>query len=315
MTMKLGLLTAILDSHDDGSKWSFEEAIDFAANNGFPAVEVACWPAGSGANRRYAGVCHIDAVRVNQDDAYANYVVEYAKSKGVVISSLGYYSNPCSPDLEARGASIAHLEALIDASAKLGVNMVTTFIGRDQWKTVDDNLPIVAEVWVPLMKKAEEKGVKIAIENCPMLFTKDQWPGGQNIMCTPENWTKVFDVVKSDNLGINYDPSHCIWQGLSITDPIYDFSDKIFHAHSKDIRLNTTNMAKRGSMAYPLDIMKPVIPSHGDVDWGAFFAALCDVGYNGYVALEIEDKAYEANEAAVVESILIAKKFLNQFVM
>lgn len=313
--MRLGLLTAILDSHDDGSKFSYEEAIDFAANNGFPAIECACWPAGEGAARRYAGVCHINAEKVNEDDVYAKHVVDYAKEKGVVISALGFYSNPVTPDLEARGASIAHIEALIDASAKLGVNMVTGFIGRDQWKTVDDNLPVVAEVWKPLMKKAEAKGVKIAIENCPMLFTKDQWPGGQNIMCTPENWAKVFDVVGSDNLGINYDPSHCIWQHISITDPIYDFADKIFHAHAKDIRLNKNNEAKRGTMAFPLDIMKPVIPSHGDVDWGAFFAALCDVGFDGYVALEIEDKAYEANEAKIVESILIAKRYLNNFIM
>ncbi len=312
--MKLGLLTAILDSHDDGSKYTYEEAIDFAAANGFPAIECACWPAGSGANRRYAGVCHINAEKALEDDAYAKHVLNYAKEKGVAISALAFYPNPLSPDLEARGAAVKHLENLIAASAKLGVNMVTTFIGRDQWKTVDDNLPLVKEVWCPLMKLAEDKNVKVAIENCPMLFTKDQWPGGQNIMCTPENWAKVFDVVKSDNLGINYDPSHCIWQGLSITQPIYDFKDKMFHAHSKDIRLNKDNLARRGSMAFPLDIMKPVIPSHGDVDWGAFFAALCDIGYDNYVALEIEDKAFEGSEEKVVESILLAKRYLNNFI-
>lgn len=312
--MKLGLLTAILDEHDNEVKYTYEEAIDFAAQYGFPAIECASWPSGDGKNRRYAGVCHIDAEKVNADDAYAKYVLDYAKEKGVVISALGYYSNPLSADLQARNKSIAHLNELIKASAKLGVNMVTTFIGRDQNKTVDDNLPLVKEVWSPILTLAEQLNVKIAIENCPMLFTKDQWPGGQNIMCTPANWEKVFDTVKSPNLGINYDPSHCVWQFLSITDPIYDFRDRMFHAHAKDIRLNRKALAKHGVMAYPLDIMKPVIPSHGDVDWGAFFAALADIGYDGYVALEIEDKGYEGSEAKVTESIVLAKRFLNNFV-
>lgn len=315
--MKLGLLTAILDSHDyEGKiKFTYEQVIDFAAQHGFPSIECACWPADEVADRRYAGVCHIDAEKALADDAYAKYVVDYAKSKNVVISSLAYYPNALTPDLAARAKAVGHLEALIKASAKLGVNMVTTFIGRDQWKTVEENLPIVKEVWTPLLDLAKSLNVKIAIENCPMLFTKDQWPGGQNIMCTPENWKKVFDTLQSDNLGINYDPSHCIWQGLDIVAPIYEFKDKMFHMHCKDIRLKKDAVARCGSMAYPLDIMKPVIPGHGDVDWGAFFAALCDIGYDGYIALEIEDKAYEASEELVTESILLAKRYLNQFVM
>lgn len=313
--MQFGLLTAILDRHDNGELFTFEEVIDFAASRGFKSIECACWPYGGAANRRYAGVCHINAERALEDNAYAKSITDYAKSKNVAISSLGFYSNPVTPDLEARGASISHLEALIKASAKLGIGMVTTFIGRDQWKTVEDNLPIVAEVWNPLMKLAEESNVKVAIENCPMLFTKDQWPGGQNIMSTPANWEKVFDVVKSDNLGINYDPSHAIWQHLSITDPIYKFKDKMFHTHAKDIHLFTDLEKERGTMAYPLDIMKPVIPSHGDVDWSAFFNALYDVGYEGHCALEIEDKAFEGTEAKVFQAIDLAKRYLDQFVI
>lgn len=313
--MYLGLLTAILEAHDDGSLFTFEEVVDFAAGRGFKSIECACWPYGSVANRRYAGTSHVDVERVLEDDAYADGVVNYAKSKGITISSLGYYSNPLTPDLEARGATIAHLEALIKASAKLNVGMVTTFIGRDQWKTVEDNLPLVAEVWKPLMKLAEESNIKIGIENCPMLFTKDQWPGGQNIMSSPANWEKVFDVLKSDYCGINYDPSHAIWQHLSVIDPIYDFKDKIFHAHAKDIKLLTNKEGRIGPTGYPLDIMKPVIPSHGDVPWGAFFNALYDIGYEGHIATEIEDKAFEGSEAKVFQAIDLAKRYLDQFVI
>ena len=143
-----GLLTAILDG------WSFEEAVDTAAEMGFQCLEVACWPAGK-AERRYAGVSHIDAERVLADDAYARYVKDYISGKGMRISSLAFYPNTMDPDLEKRAAAIAHLEALIQASAKLGVNMVTTFIGRDQHKTVDENIELFKEIWPPIIKLAE----------------------------------------------------------------------------------------------------------------------------------------------------------------
>ena len=164
-----GLLTAILDG------WSFEEAIDTAAEMGFQCLEVACWPAGK-AERRYAGVSHIDAERVLEDDAYAKYVVDYVANKGMHISSLAYYPNVLDPNPEKSEPAIAHLKALIKASAKLGVGMVTTFIGRDQAKTVEENLELVKEIWPPILALAEENNVKVAIENCPMLFGKDQWP-------------------------------------------------------------------------------------------------------------------------------------------
>ena len=202
-----GLLTAILDG------WSFEEAVDTAAEMGFECLEVACWPAGK-AERRYAGVSHIDAERVLEDDAYAEYVKQYVADRGMHISSLAFYPNTMDPDLSKRAAAIDHLKALIKASAKLGVNLVTTFIGRDQHKTVEENLALFQEIWPPIIRLAEENNVKIGIENCPMLFGADQWPGGQNLMCTPVLFRKLFELCPSPNFGLNFDPSHYVWQGL-----------------------------------------------------------------------------------------------------
>ena len=176
--MKFGLLTAILDG------WTFEEVVDIASDMGFKCLEVACWPAGK-AERRYAGVSHIDCERVCEDDAYAAYVKDLVASKGLEISSLAFYPNVLDANKEKADAAIAHLKALICASAKLGVNMVTTFIGKDQYKTLEENIELFKQVWPPIIALAEEKGVKVAIENCPMLFGADQWPGGQNLMCTP----------------------------------------------------------------------------------------------------------------------------------
>ena len=308
MNMKLGLVTAILE------QYNYEKMIDTVSAMGFECVEVACWPAGK-AERRYAGVSHIDVARVCTDDGYARHVLDYAAQHGVEISALAFYPNTMDVDLEKRAANIAHLETVIRASAKLGVNLVTTFIGRDQTKSVEDNLALVAQVWPPIIALAEELGVKIAIENCPMLFGRDQWPGGQNLMTTPVIWHKVFDILPSPNLGINYDPSHFVWQMIDYIKPIYEFKDKIFHVHYKDIKLFKDKLERVGVMAYPLDFMSPKLPGLGDVDWGRFVSALTDIRYDGFTCIEVEDKAFEGSEAAVLDSLRLSKRYLEQFVI
>ena len=306
--MKLGFVSAILDQSN------YEEMMDIASDLGFECVEVACWPQGK-AERRYAGVSHIDAERVLEDDEYAKRILDYAAEKKVEISSLAFYPNTLDPDLEKRQASIDHLMALIKASAKLGINMVTSFIGRDQTKTVEENLEIVKEVWPPIIKLAEEQGVKVAIENCPMLFGPDQWPGGQNLMTTPANWKKVFEILPSDNLGINYDPSHFVWQMIDYIKPIYEFKDKIFHVHYKDIKLYPDKLQEVGIMGYPLDFMSPKLPGYGDVDWGKYVSALTDIGYDGYTCIEVEDKYFEGSQEKVLDSLKLSKRYMSQFVI
>ena len=306
--MKLGLVSAIADT------MNYEEMIDLVAEAGLECVEVACWPVGK-AERRYAGVSHIDAGRVLEDDEYASHLLNYAAEKGVQISSLAYYPNTMDGNLEKRAVAVEHLKKLICASAKLGVNMVTTFIGRDQTKTVEENLELVREVWPPIIKLAEEKGVKIAIENCPMLFGPDQWPGGQNLMTTPAIWRKVFEILPSENLGLNYDPSHFVWQMIDYIQPIYEFKDKIFHVHYKDIKLYPDRLQQVGIMAYPLDFMSPKLPGLGDVDWGRYVSALTDIGYTGCTCIEVEDKAFEGSVEDVKKSILLSARYLRNFVI
>lgn len=288
--------------------------MDIASYLGFECVEVACWPQGK-AERRYAGVSHIDAERVLEDEAYAKHILDYAAEKNVEISSLAYYPNTLDPDLEKRQAAVDHLMALIKASAKLGINMVTSFIGRDQSKTVEENLEIVKEVWPPIIKLAEEQGVKVAIENCPMLFGADQWPGGQNLMTTPANWKKVFEILPSDNFGINYDPSHFVWQMIDYIKPIYEFKDKIFHVHYKDIKVYPDKLQEVGIMGYPLDFMSPKLPGYGDVDWGKYVSALTDIGYDGYTCIEVEDKFFEGSQKKVLDSLKLSKRYMTQFVI
>ena len=306
--MKFGLVSAILDG------WTMEEMVDTVSKMGFQCVEVACWPQGK-AERRYAGVSHIDVARVLEDDAYAKYVLDYFASKKVQISSLAFYPNTMDGDLEKRAANIAHLQTVIKASAKLGVGMVTTFVGRDQNKTVEENIELFKEIWPPIVELAAGLNVKIGIENCPMLFSRDQWPGGQNLMTTPAIWRKLFAIIDSPYFGLNYDPSHFIWQQIDYIKPLYEFKDKIFHIHFKDIKLNPDKLNDYGIMAYPLDYMSPKLPGYGDVNWGKYVSALTDIGFDGHACIEVEDKAFESSREKILDSIRISKRYMEQFVI
>lgn len=304
--MKLGFVSAILDNY------TFEQMIDTAHDLGFSCVEIACWPQGK-AERRYAGVTHIDVDTL--DDEKAAYILDYCKQKGVEISSLAFYPNMLDADPAKREATAAHLQKVIRASAKLGVGMVTTFIGRDQHLSVDENLQLVVKIWPPILALAEELDVKIAIENCPMLFGADQWPGGQNLMTTPAIWQRVFDLLHSDHLGINYDPSHFVWQMIDYIKPIYAFKDRIFHVHFKDIKLFRDQLDEVGTMAHPLAYMSPKLPGLGDVDWGRYTSALTDIGYDSFACIEVEDKAFEGSDERRLDSLRLSKRYLEQFVI
>ncbi|WP_312441343.1 sugar phosphate isomerase/epimerase family protein [Lacrimispora sp.] len=304
--MKLGFVSAIL------AEWTFEEMIDTAAAMGFQCVEVACWPQGK-AERRYAGVSHIDVADLTEEKT--EYIRNYCKERNVDISALAFYPNVMEEDEEKRQANISHLMKVIEASAVLGVHLVTTFIGRDQTKTVEENLELVKEIWPPILAHAEEKKVRIAIENCPMLFDREQWPGGQNLMSTPAIWEKIFEILPNENLGINYDPSHFVWQMMDYIKPLYQFRDKIFHVHYKDIKLYEDELKKVGIMAYPLAYMSPKLPGLGDVNWGKYVSALTDIGYDGFTCIEVEDRAFEGTREKILDSLKLSKKYMDQFII
>ena len=304
--MKLGLVSAILD-------WmSFEEMIDTISSLGYECVEAACWPSGK-AERRYAGVSHIDVDELSE--AKAEYILNYCKEKNVEISSLAFYPNTMDGDLEKRKANIEHLKKVIAASQKLGIGMVTTFIGRDHTKSVEENLKLFEEIWPDIIRFAEEHQVKVAIENCPMLFDETQWPGGQNLATTPKIWRRMFEIIPSGNFGLNYDPSHFVWQMIDYIKPMYEFRDRIFHVHYTDIKLYKDRLDNVGTMAYPLEYMAPKLPGLGDVDWAKYVSALTDIGYNGYTCIEVEDKSFEGTHEDVIRSLKLSARYMRQFVI
>lgn len=302
--MRFGFVSALL------AELSYEEVIDFAADNGFSCVEMMCWPVGR-AERRYAGVTHVDVT--DFDSKKADRYLEYGKKKGVEISSLGYYPNPLDPDPERRRVYCDHILRLIDAAALLGVNRVTTFIGRDKAKTVSENLVLFREIWTPIIRHAELKMVQVAIENCPMLFSGDEWPGGLNLATSPAIWKELFEAIPSQYFGLNYDPSHLVWQQMDYIKPIHEFKEKLFHVHFKDIKVYQDKLDQVGILATPLSYMSPKLPGLGDVDWGRFVSSLTDIGYRGPACIEVEDKDFEDSLDARKKSLVLSKNFLHQY--
>src|SRR5262249_50909418 len=150
----------------------------FAADEGFGCVELMCWPPGK-ADRRYAGVTHLDVAQFTDDDAEKGR--DLLRIHRVGISGLGYYPNPLDPDPAHRKMVCDHLVRVIRAAAKLQVGVVNTFIGRNPTTTVEANLVEAKKVWAPIVAEAKAAGVRIGIEHCPMLFSDDEWPGGKNV--------------------------------------------------------------------------------------------------------------------------------------
>jgi len=303
--MKLGFVSAILP------ELGFEELIDYASSLGYKCVEVCCWPVGK-AERRYAGVTHIDVDKL--DKVKAGKINAYLKKKGVEISGLGYYPNPLDPDTKKSKFYISHIKKVIDAAALLGVYRMNTFIGRDKNKTIEENFVTFRKVWIPLIKYAESKKVRVGIENCPMIFTTDEWPGGNNLATTPAIWRRMFSEIKSDFFGLNYDPSHLCWQQMDYVKPLYEFREKIFHVHLKDAKVHRDKLDEVGIMATPLEFHTPKLPGLGDIDWGRFISTLNDIKYNGPVCVEVEDKTFEGSVEERKYSLRLTKRFLDQYI-
>ena len=299
--LQLGFVTAIMADS------SLEEVVDFASANGFACIEVMCWPKGL-AERRYAGVTHIDVDTLTDEKAAE--INALLKQKNVYISGLGYYPNPLDPDHEKRDFYFGHIRKVIAAAARLGVPVVNTFIGRDPRLNLDENLEQFRAYWRAVITYAETLNVKIGIENCPMLFTYDEWPGGKNLAISPAIWEKMFAAVLSDHFGLNYDPSHMIWQQMDYLKPLEEFKHKLFHIHLKDAKLYREKLDRVGIMATPLEYHSPKLPGLGDVDWKKFLDGVRESGYSGPVVIEFEDKMYETSKEKIVEGLLKTRDYL-----
>lgn len=303
--MKLGFVSAILPEQN------LEDVFGVAKACGYQCVEAMCWPRGR-ADRRYAGVTHVDVTEFNS--AARDRVYQLQERSGVTLSALGYYPNVLSSDAAAADVFRSHLLRVIDAAAELKLLVVNTFLGRDRSLSVDANWVRMVETWVPILKHAQQRGVRIGIENCPMLFSGDEWPGGDNIAVSPAIWRRMFHDLESPALGLNYDPSHLLWQQMDPAAPLKEFGPRVVHVHAKDARIDRDRLNDVGILAAPLAYHAPKLPGLGDVNWNRFFAALTDCGYKGPVCVEVEDRAYEHSIEGRVEALRQSAQFLRQFI-
>jgi sugar phosphate isomerase/epimerase len=303
--MKLGIASAALP------QLSLEELAAWSASVGFEVLELMCWPV-SKAERRYAGVTHVDVVDFTK--AAAEQVLATVARYGLEISGLGYYPNPLHPDPAHRDMVITHLRKVIVAASMLGVPVVNTFIGNDKTKTLEANLEDFAKVWPAIIRFAAEHNVKIAIENCPMIFSNDEWPGGNNLAISPAVWKQMFTIIPDANFGLNFDPSHLVWQMIDYNRAIRDFADRIFHVHAKDLQIDHEQLYQRGIMSIGMGWQIPRLPGLGDVRWDAFFSALYAAGYDGAVCIEHEDRGFEKTEELVKRGFLIARDTLRPYI-
>lgn len=303
--MKLGFLTAALPDN------TLEQAAKWGAESGFQAIEIACWPFEKAA-RRYAGVTHIDVTTL--DKPKAKEIRKMLDGYGLTVSSLAYYPNPLHPDADHRETVIAHLKKVIEGAALLEVPVVGTFVGKDKNKTVPQNFEDYAKIWPPIVKFAKDHGVKIAIENCPMIFSYDEWPGGNNLASTPAIWRKMWEIIPDDNFGLNLDPSHLVLQMIDYERVIREFGSKIFHVHAKDLHIDQEGLYNNGVLSQGMGWQIPRLPGLGDMDWRKFFAALTAARYDYVVSIEHEDRVFEGDEELVKRGFYLSRDVLKPFV-
>jgi sugar phosphate isomerase/epimerase len=304
LAVKLGLLTAALPT------LSLDEIGRWARDYGFEALEIACWPSAGGEGRRYAGVSHIDV-----DDFDAATVRRTMSHYGLEISALAYYPNNLDPDPAAREAANSHLKRVIEAAQRLEVEVVGTFVGRDQNRSVAENLTDFEKVWPPIVRFARERGVKIAIENCPMIFSDDEWPGGRNLAYSPAHWRRMFEIVPDDNFGLNLDPSHLVWQFIDYERVVRDFAPRIFHVHAKDMEIDREGLYENGVMSLGVGWQVPRLPGLGEVRWDRFMAALYQAGYDWVVSVEHEDRRFEGSPELVQRGFVVARNALRPLIV
>jgi sugar phosphate isomerase/epimerase len=234
-------------------------------------------------------------------------------AKGLDISGLGYYPNPLHPDPDKRAAAIDHLKKVIVATGRMGLPVTNTFCGGDASRNVDANWEEALRVWPDIVRFAQDHGVKITFENCPMIFSYDEWPGGHNIAYSPYIWRRILEQW-GGTVGLNFDPSHLVWLMIEQGRFIREFGPHILHFQAKDVQIDRDGLYTRGSISAGMGWQIPRIPGLGDAPWAEIFSALYRTGYDGPIIIEHEDRVFEGTDEKVKRGFLVARDVLRPFV-
>ncbi len=303
--MQLGILTAPFPDTP------LEGVADYAASAGFQSLEIACWPAAGAEKRRYAGTAHLPIEDMTA--TRASEITAMIAAKGLTISALGYYPNPLHADAAHREAVATHLTRVITAASTMGLTLVNTFVGGDRTLTVDQNWARATEIFAPIVAHARDHGVRLAFENCPMIFSHDEWPGGHNIAYAPKLWRRILETW-GDAVGMNFDPSHLVWQMIDQARFIREFGPHMAHVHAKDLMIDRDGLYDHGILSAGMGWQVPRMPGLGDVDWPGFFSGLYRAGYDGPIIIEHEDRDFEGSDTKIKRGFELARDVLRPFI-
>lgn len=304
--MKIGFFTACLPHVP------LENLAPWVAEQGFETLELAAWPDDG---RRNYQARHVGAEAFTRDDAAR--VRDLMAEHGLSISALAYYDNNLHPDRRQRAHFHEHLRRVIDAAELLGVELVGTFVGGRP-VLPGTNMREIGEVFREMVRYAEDHGVRLMIENCPM----ENWarfglPG--NYAYSPELWDRLFNEVPSERFGLNFDPSHLYWLGIDHEQAAREYADRIFHAHAKDAEILPEGRYRHGILSEQLGAnrwrsgwWRYRMPGKGAIDWGSFIDTLREIGYDGALSIEHEDPEYEGSEEAVRQGLRLGLEHLQQ---
>lgn len=279
--MKIGFLNACM--HADLE----EEIIPWANEAGFQAMEV--------------GGIHAGFFRKE----YADDIKQMLLNADFEISALGSFNNHLKGDTATIEKNFKQFRDAVDAAQVLEIPIVTTFVGMNNQLDYDGNLKLFERFWLPEIEYANDLGIKIAIENCPA--KSDYGLIGNNLMFCPGIWEDIFNMTP-ENFGLNFDPSHLVWQRIDVNKVARKFATRIFHVHVKDTEIIEDSLAEEGVFGNGTYIFR--IPGKGLVDWRGMIDALGSVNYDGVMSIELEDPKYTGDIEKVKEGLLLSKQFL-----
>lgn len=266
------------------------DRIRFAKQAGFDGLEIGVHPGSA-----------LDPATCTADDLkLARSVLE---ENGIAALTLFHYEHYAHPKPAKREQARKNFKRSLAMAKALGTNIVTVNAWVDPSADLKGKFASYKETFSRFAKQAEDAGIKVAIENCPHGF--------QNIAWSPANWERMFDLVPSKAIGLEYDPSHLVWQGVDYVAAIRDFGGRIYAFHAKDTEVHSDVLARQG--IHGEGWWRFRLPGLGDVDWKAVFTALYDVNYKGDIIIEHEDPVFSGKRTD--DGLRLGLKYLRGFTL
>jgi sugar phosphate isomerase/epimerase len=283
----------------------FEEVCRLAAEWGYDGLEIACWGDHFEVDRALSDESYVDRKRETLAKydlgvwAISNHLVGQAvcdhpidrRHRDILPERIWGSGDP----EQVRQAAAREMADTARAAARLGVDTVVGFTGSSIWHLlamfppvsaamIDDGYADFAARWNPILDVFDEVGVRFAHEVHPSEIAYDYW-----------TTTRTLEAIgRRPAFGLNWDPSHFVWQDLDPVGFILDFADRIYHVDCKDAKVRTGD-GRRGRLDSHLPWADPrrgwdfVSTGHGDVPWEDCFRALNTIGYRGPLSIEWED--------------------------